>query len=144
MKNIRIHLAEDDEEDREFFMDALGELPIPTIIKQFTNGIELMDDLFSNRPLPEVIFLDLHMPHMDGFDCLMDIRSFEKFNAITIIVYSSNYVEREVNQLKSDGANGYIQKPSSFNILKTLLYQSLQNISNSDDLVTPPKFDIRK
>lgn len=133
MKNIRLYLADDDLDDRELFMEALAEIPIPTVVKQFDNGIDLMDDLFSTKDLPDVIFLDLYMPIMDGFECLTDIRSFAKFSDIKIVVYSSLYRTREVNQLKQDGANQYLQKPPSYNQLKILLYQSLNSIQKDID-----------
>jgi CheY-like chemotaxis protein len=131
MKNIRLYLADDDLDDRELFMEALAGIPIPTVVNQFDNGIDLMDDLFSSETLPDVIFLDLYMPIMDGFECLMDIRNFAKFSDIQIVVYSSIYRDREVKQLKEDGANQYLQKPPSYNKLKTLLYQSLQTIQKN-------------
>ena len=82
MKAIRLYLADDDKEDRDIFMDALGELPVITEVTQFEDGIDLMDNLFSVDELPDVIFLDLYMPIMDGFECLLDIRNFSKFDAI--------------------------------------------------------------
>ena len=133
MMNIRLYLADDDLDDRQLFMDALTEIQIPTVVKQFDNGIDLMDDLFSSKTMPDVIFLDLYMPIMDGFECLSDIRSFAKFSDIQIVVYSSIYRDREVKQLKEDGANQYLQKPPSYNELKTLLYQSLQTIQHNID-----------
>lgn len=126
MKTVNIYLADDDKEDRELFIDALSEIPFDTEVKQFDNGVDLMDELFAKQFLPDIIFLDLRMPLMDGFECLSDIRSFEQFSAIQVIVYSSSYHQREVDQLKNEGANQYLQKPTSFNQLKTLLYQSIK------------------
>ena len=131
MDAIRLYLADDDKEDREIFIEALGDIPLETKVKQFNNGVDLMDDLFSADTLPDVIFLDLYMPIMDGFECLMDIRNFSKFDGIKIVVYSSSYVKREVNQLKMDGADQYLQKPNSFNDLKALLLKSLKPIKSS-------------
>lgn len=138
MDPIKIYLADDDKEDRELFIEALLELPLQTVVSQFDNGVDLMDNLFTKEPLPDIIFLDLRMPLMDGFECLADIRSFDQFSHIKVIVYSFSYHQREVHQLEKDGANKYIQKPNSFNQLKTLLYQSIKPISpeNGKDDVT--------
>ncbi len=130
MKNILLYLADDDKEDRELFLEALKDIPIDTEVQQFENGIDLMDKLFAAEKLPDVIFLDLYMPIMDGFACLTDIRSFAKFSSIQIVVYSSVYRNREVRQLKEDGANQYLQKPPSYNQLKTLLYKSLSSVQD--------------
>ena len=128
MENIKIYLAEDDADDRKLFKEAMSAIPIATDITEFDNGIDLMDCLFSDTTLPDAIFLDLRMPLMDGFECLMDIRSFPQFSQVKIIVFSSTYHEREIRQLKNDGANQYLQKPNTFNQLKTLLYRSLQSL----------------
>ena len=117
-----IYLAEDDVDDREMFVEAISELGITIEILQFENGIDLMDALFTADILPRIIFLDLRMPLMSGFECLTDIRNFRKFDGIKVIVYSSAYHQREVKQLRNDGANGYLQKPNSFSDLKSLLY----------------------
>ncbi|WP_339715745.1 response regulator [uncultured Kriegella sp.] len=142
MNPLTIFLADDDSDDRELFMDALAEIPLETKVKQFNDGIELMDNLFSDEPLPDVIFLDLRMPLMDGFECLNDIRSFSQFSDIKVIVYSSSYHKREVNQLRRDGANRYLQKPTSYNQLKTLLYRSIKPFVMGDKKDTNSPFVI--
>ncbi|WP_051638307.1 response regulator [Maribacter sp. Hel_I_7] len=129
MKDLNIYIADDDLDDLSFFKEALEDIPISTQVTHFDNGVDLMDRLFSDQTLPEVIFLDLYMPIMDGFECLMDIRNFKKFKNIYIIAYSSIYREREVNQLKQDGANQFLKKSSSFKELKKLLLDSLSKVN---------------
>lgn len=133
MDPIKIYLADDDIDDREFFLEALEEISLNTQVTQFNNGVDLMDKLFSDEILPDVIFLDLYMPIMDGFECLIDIRNFAKFSNIHVIVYSTSYRHREVNQLKDDGANQYIQKSPSFKTLTTLINKSLVNFNLKKD-----------
>jgi CheY-like chemotaxis protein len=130
MTPITLYLADDDIDDRELFIDALEEIPLSTKTSQFENGIDLMADLFSDRPLPDAVYLDLHMPMMDGFECLEDIRSVPEFSGIWIIMYSTSHDEKQIEQLREMGANQYIRKPSSFNQLKTLLYQSLNFVAD--------------
>jgi CheY-like chemotaxis protein len=131
MKPIDIFLADDDQDDRELFMDALSELPIETSVKQFENGVDLMAELYSGNPKPDTIFLDLRMPLMDGFECLTDIRNIPELSDTPIIIYSTSYNENEVAQLKESGANFYIKKPNSYNQLKTVLYKSLKPFHNA-------------
>lgn len=132
MNPINIFLADDDQDDRELFMDALSELPIETSVKQFQNGVDLMAELYSGNPKPDTIFLDLRMPLMDGFECLTDIRSIPELSEIQVIIYSTSYNENEVEQLKESGANLYIKKPNSYNQLKTVLYKSLKPFQNTN------------
>lgn len=127
----KVYLADDDLEDQELFKNALEQLPFHPELFLFQDGLELMDDLFSKKPLPDAIFLDLYMPIMNGFDCLHDIRNFRQFSAIDIIVYSTTYVRREVRQLKKDGANQFMQKPNSFDQLIHVLSKSLEQVEKN-------------
>ena len=142
IERTKIFLAEDDIDDRDFFLDALKEIETPTKVRTFDNGIDLMDALFSTKNLPEIIFLDLRMPLMNGFECLADIRSFSQFSHINVIVYSSAYHNREVNQLKDDGANHYLQKPSTYKRLVEVLSLIIQNITSEDKKTAIDKFEI--
>ena len=135
MEELNVYIADDDFDDRDFFMDALKSVDINTEVSQFDNGVDLMDRLFSDVTLPHVIFLDLYMPIMDGFECLIDIRNFKKFKDIYIIAYSSIYRDREVNQLKEDGANQFLKKSSSLKELRDLLSKSLRKVPFKNDEV---------
>jgi CheY-like chemotaxis protein len=133
MKPIILYLTDDDLDDRELFIDALEEIPLTTHTSQFENGIDLMADLYSDKPLPQAVYLDLHMPMMDGFECLEDIRGVPEFSDIQIIIYSTSHNEREIEGLRASGADQYLRKPSSFNQLKTLVYQSLKLVAARTD-----------
>jgi DNA-binding response OmpR family regulator len=82
--------------------------------------------------IPDVIFLDLKMPMMDGFECLADIRDLEKYANTPVIIYSTSYHPKEIIRLNEMGASLYLQKPSSYNQLKTLLHKCLRYVDNSE------------
>jgi len=66
----KIFLIDDDEDDLFFFKDAL-ELIYPTLrCDTATNGKTAIDKLKVSSSLPDLIFLDLNMPVMDGFEFL--------------------------------------------------------------------------
>ena len=120
--SIIITLADDDEDDRLFFTDAFEELKINTIVNTVNNGRELLD--FLNHPetvLPNIIFLDLNMPILNGIDCLKEIKRNDKFNDIAIAIYSTSASDQDVENTFVLGANIYIKKPSNFNDLKKIL-----------------------
>lgn len=130
---LNVFLADDDSDDRTFFSDALREIPIQTKISEFNNGVDLMASLLANdTQKPDVIFLDLKMPMMDGFECLADIRDLEKYADTPVIIYSTSYHPKEITRLNEMGASLYLQKPSSYNQLKTLLHKCLRYVDNSE------------
>ncbi len=117
-----ITLADDDEDDRLFFTDAFEELKINTIVNTVNNGKELLN--FLNHPetiLPNIIFLDLNMPILNGIDCLKQIKSNDKFKDIAIAIYSTSSSDQDVEDTFVLGANIYIKKPSNFDELKKIL-----------------------
>lgn len=119
---ILITLADDDEDDRLFFSDAFDELKINTVVNTVKNGRELIN--FLDHPetvLPNIIFLDLNMPILNGIDCLKELKQNDKFKDIAIAIYSTSSSEEDIENTFVLGANIYIKKPSNFNDLKKIL-----------------------
>ena len=134
-KPFLIYLADDDADDRELFKEALSEIETDVFIADFDNGVSLIDHLLNpqNR-LPDVIYLDLNMPLMNGEECLDDIKNEQKLSKIPIIIYSTYVDEDTSDRLKNKGANGFLTKPSSFSELKNSLHSSLKYVySNSQN-----------
>jgi CheY-like chemotaxis protein len=120
--SILITLADDDEDDRLFFIDAFEELKISTIVSTVNNGRELLN--FLNHPetvLPNVIFLDLNMPILNGIECLKEIKLNDRFKEIVVAIYSTSSSDQDIEDTFVLGANIYIKKPSSFDSLKKIL-----------------------
>ena len=119
---ILITLADDDEDDRLFFTDAFDELKINTVVNTVKNGRELINFLnHEETVLPNIIFLDLNMPILNGIEALKEIKLNDKFKDIAIAIYSTSSSEEDVENTFVLGANIYIKKPSNFNDLKKIL-----------------------
>ncbi|WP_445735835.1 response regulator [Mariniflexile sp.] len=127
-KPLLIYLADDDNEDRMLFKEALDEIDLDVYIEDFDNGVTLMDQLLKAENLPDAIYLDLNMPLMNGEECLNDIRNEPKLSHIQIIIYSTYVDEAMAERLHKKGANWYLMKPNSFNKLKNLLRKSLEYV----------------
>ena len=121
-----VYLADDDEDDRSFFQDALNEVCRDTNLTIAKNGLELMDILDKPPvPMPDVIFLDLNMPAKNGFQCLEEIKKNEKLKKLPIVIFSTTLQEEAVDTVYKQGANFYICKPSNFGQLKRTLKKVL-------------------
>ena len=117
-----IILADDDEDDRDFFSDAFEDLKIKTKINLYNDGLELMNYLtLPNSILPDILFLDLNMPFKSGLECLYEIKANEKLKNIAIAIYSTSASDEDVEATFVSGANIYIKKPSNFDALKKIL-----------------------
>ena len=119
---LKVLLADDDEDDRMFFEDAISELPIKTHLRSVADGDELLDYLSDpNNVMPNLIFLDLNMPKKGGIECLKEIRSDERFNNLCIAIYSTSASEQDIENTFILGANVYIRKPNDYGQLKKVL-----------------------
>lgn len=127
---LRILLADDDESDRLNFSEALEELKIHVTIQTVNDGIELMNYLKSHlTQLPDLLFLDLNMPRMNGKECLCEIRNNDEMKNMAIAIYSTSSTEKDIEETFLSGANVYIKKPNDFKILKQILSQVVKSAS---------------
>jgi CheY-like chemotaxis protein len=124
---LNIALADDDEDDRLFFQEAIEMVPIRTKLSLFNNGRELMDYLnLPNIVLPNLVFLDLNMPIKNGMQCLREIRANPLLKEVSIAIYSTSSSEQDIEDTFVNGANIYINKPSSFLSLREAIEKVLQ------------------
>ena len=124
-KNI-VALADDDPDDREIFADVCSDVDLNLEVVLFKNGKELLDHLDTPKAkIPGILFLDINMPVVDGFECLRAIRSKTEFNELCVIVYSTSVNSADVSKAKNLGADGFLQKPSSYGKLRTAFQKIL-------------------
>lgn len=74
-------------------------------------------DQFADRarfPIPDFVILDLKMGAMSGFDVLRWIRSRPEIAELKVAIYSSSFVESDVDTGYQLGADAFITKPSSW------------------------------
>lgn len=117
LRSKNIYLAEDDCDDVEFFTDALQEIGSDYTLKVFGNGAELVENVKNSEQLPDIIFLDINMPIMDGFETLAEIKQIPSLVAIPTIIYSTSSNYDHISRAYEIGANSYFKKPSDFNSL---------------------------
>lgn len=124
---LNIILADDDEDDRMLFSEALEEISTETTLSLFKHGQELLDYLCQpNIQLPNLIFLDLNMPIKNGMQCLSEIRSNPQLKDLPVAIYSTSSSEKDIEDSFSNGANIYINKPNSFTKLREMVERVLK------------------
>lgn len=149
MPNIQVPfnllLADDDEDDRLFFNEALQELPIDTLLKTVNDGHQLMDLLTSkSTTLPDILFLDLNMPLKSGYECLKEIKRDEKLKFLPVIIYSTSINPNDIKQLYEQNASCYVCKPAEYCKLKKVIHEALKFVVENDSSKPPiEKFVIK-
>ena len=123
---LRIFLADDDEDDRTFFTEVIAELKMTNQLTLFEDGKDLMEYLLNqDSNLPHILFLDLNMPYKNGLECLKEIRAINRFNDISIAIYSTSSSDKDIENTFVEGANIYIKKPNDFSELKRVVKEVL-------------------
>jgi DNA-binding response OmpR family regulator len=75
-----------------------------------------------NQEMPDLIILDIKMPHMSGYDVCQILRAKERFNDIPIIMLTALVELDNVKTGMSLGAVSYISKPFEQNTLLTMIH----------------------
>jgi CheY-like chemotaxis protein len=103
---------DDDAEDIEFFCDAIKNIH-PTylclVAQNAKDGLHILETL-----IPDVIFLDINMPVMNGKEALRAIRSQKNLASVPVCMLSTTTNSNEINMCRELGANECIVKPNSF------------------------------
>src|SRR6476659_65838 len=91
MSPKKILLAEDDEDDRQFFYDFLQHRSDLVLLPAVENGVAVFDYLkkASNTNLPDVIILDQNMPKQNGLQTLALLKQTPAFAHIPVMIYST-------------------------------------------------------
>lgn len=131
-------LAEDDEDDVIIFKLALQRLPIVVELRHARDG-EMLFELL-RRFIPDIIFLDVAMPHKDGIACIVEIRKNSDYNHIPVIMYTSYKGTRYIDECYKNGANFYLLKGESILDLAEKL-KKIFSIEWKSYLYYPPKSD---
>ena len=115
-------LIEDDLDDQEIFLLCLKRIKQDVTCVIANNGVEALQKLKENdQYIPDVIFLDVNMPKMNGFDCLRELRSMSRLTNTRVYIYSTTSEGTVIDQAKFLGANEYIMKPTKAAELKDKL-----------------------
>jgi len=126
MKNeFTIFYTDDDAEDIEFFTEVTSALGDHLNLVTQNNGKKLLHDLENPPPNPHIVFLDLNMPGLSGFDVLQQLRSSGEYNDLPIVIFSTSSDEQTIAKSRELGASYYVPKPTDFSLLKKTIQDTL-------------------
>ena len=108
-------VAEDDHDDYLFFETAIKESAIPVIIRHAENGDVLF--VLLKEKIPQLLFLDIHMPCKDGISCIKEIRKLKEYDNMPVIMFTSDIYHKTIEDCYRNGANFYMVKPDTFSKL---------------------------
>ncbi|MDR2768244.1 MAG: response regulator [Treponema sp.] len=120
----RILLAEDVEINREIVLALLE--PAGFTIDCAENGAEAVA-AFNARPDYDIIFMDIHMPEVDGYEATRKIRKLDipRAQSVPIVAMTANVFRQDIEKCLAAGMNAHIGKPLNFNEVVAVLRKYL-------------------
>jgi CheY-like chemotaxis protein len=123
-------MADDDEDDRQLTLEAMGEARLANELRFVVDGEDLMDYLHrrgdyadgAEAPRPGMILLDLNMPKKDGREALAEIKSDPGLRQIPVVVLTTSRAEEDVFRTYDLGVNSFITKPVTFQGLVDVMH----------------------
>lgn len=113
--NKNILIVDDDEDDRSIFREVLQEIDSSIKCMSASNGEEAMHLLQNGQgPHPDIIFLDINMPRMDGKECLIEIKKANQLKHIPVVIYTTASRKEVADEMKRKGAVDFLTKPAEF------------------------------
>jgi CheY-like chemotaxis protein len=124
----RFFLIDDDQDDHEILIAALQEIDGSIICHTALTGEDGLHKLDSQSFRPDLIFLDLNMPGMNGFDVLKELKKSIRLKNIPVVIFSTSSNPKDIKETESLGAHTFITKPSQYADLRDLLKSLLKSI----------------
>src|SRR5262249_31084808 len=109
----RLLLVDDDADDRFLFKKALDELCTAIQVFFAADGEAALEALKTINPLPDLIFLDLNLPRLNGIQCLERIKQPGPFSEVPVIMYSTTFTDGDRSKAARLGAAHFLVKPLS-------------------------------
>ena len=120
--DINVLVVEDDPFNQLLVKSLLGKFPQIHIFEAY-DGLEALDTL-KNFEKIDIILLDLHMPNMNGYELLNELKNLTKLPSIpSVFVMTTD--EDEKRELYAKGADGFISKPFNIEELELKIYQTI-------------------
>jgi CheY-like chemotaxis protein len=102
-------IVDDDTDDQDLFIEAVNEVD-GSIQCLSASDCEEALDLLKNRKigLPDMIFLDLNMPRLNGKQCLAELKKQAHLKHIPVIIYSTSSERRDIEETSRLGAAHFL------------------------------------
>ena len=127
----KVLLTDDDRDDRDLFSEALTSIDPRIIYHWAEHGKQALSLLESKAiELPDVIFLDINMPVMNGWELLVKLKQDNTYRTVPVIMYTTSSEPKDRKIAMDLGADCFVTKPDNFGSVRGLLQAVIENIEN--------------
>jgi len=134
LQRIEVFLADDNREFTNLLSEYIQEQDDMTVIGVAYNGEEVIRQLEETRLVPDVMILDIIMPHLDGLGVLEKLRDMNLSPMPKIIMLTAFGQENITQRAVQLGASYYILKPFDMDVLANRIRQLAGTASTASSL----------
>jgi CheY-like chemotaxis protein len=127
----RIMLVDDDIDDQLIFREIVQEITAQVECFTAANGLEALGLLNQMQPSPAIIFLDLNMPLVNGWEFLERVKKNDKMNQIPVIILTTSNDKTDKKKAIDHGARMFLTKTADLPSLR----QSIREILKGEHLL---------
>ncbi|WP_424766150.1 sporulation transcription factor Spo0A [Paenibacillus sp. sgz302251] len=127
MHKIDVLLADDNREFTNLLSEYISEQSDMTVSGVAYNGEEVLRHLEETRKIPDVLILDIIMPHLDGLGVLERLKEMNLSPMPKIIMLTAFGQENITQKAVQLGASYYILKPFDMDVLANRIRQLVGN-----------------
>jgi len=130
----RLLVAEDDPINANILCELLTEQGYSVAVA--SHGLEALHMV--STFMPELILMDIRMPHMNGFEAIRRLRAHAdpKVAAIPIVALTAQAMENDAERCLAAGASTYLVKPFNIHALLTTIAEQLAGKDESSNLTS--------
>lgn len=126
LSRLRVLVAEDNEVNRVLIKKQLDRLHVASVIVE--DGAMAYDEYVSGNF--DAIFMDLHMPVLDGYEATRQIRALEKDDIANVHIIAFTASVNEQQKIFETGFDDYLHKPVNMSDLR----EKLSKITRQNDV----------
>ena len=100
-------VVDDFQDNREMYAEFLAYQGFRVI--QAANGVEALDQAFSNHP--DIIIMDLSLPVMDGWEATRRLKADQRTNGIPVVALTGHAMQGHSKGAMEAGCDSFVAKP---------------------------------
>lgn len=139
--SYKILLIEDNSDDEFFFRKSVGDFDKNIEIYVLRDGLEVIKYFreLQDKPVrffskPDIIFIDLNLPSLSGFDVMNDLKKRPILNGVPLIILTGSINDEDVTKSYAMHASGFIKKSFTYDDYNQQICRALNYWINAASL----------
>jgi len=121
-KKANILVVDDIDDNRKVFKLFLSRFKFS--VTEAENGIQALQKIRDQKP--DLVFMDLHMPEMDGYETFQAILEKSEWENIPVVAVTAYTLDNDKEKVINAGFSGFISKPVEFKKIEKVLKQFIE------------------